>query len=147
MAGGIAISGKHAFSGNRSGSIVCVDMVAGEEVWMNDDGDGELFTAPSVTDTHVVFASGDGFVYAADRKSGSQVWAFESEGMMVSDPVIAGDKVLVCADGSISMLSLKDGSKLWAHEVSDDITSPAIAYGLVIVGTDDGHLIALGPGK
>jgi outer membrane protein assembly factor BamB len=72
------------------------------------------------------------------------MWAYETGGTMLGAPVVADDKVVVCADGKIHLLRLKDGTKISIVEVSDTITSPAVVAGLVIVGSDAGHVIAFG---
>jgi outer membrane protein assembly factor BamB len=52
--------------------------------------------------------------------------------------------VVVAADGELFLLRLADGTKLWSLKVSDEITSPAIAEQMVIVGSEDGTVVALG---
>jgi outer membrane protein assembly factor BamB len=144
MAGGMAVSGKQAFSGNRGGRVVGVDLAESKVLWSNEDGQGEMFITPAVTGDRVLFAAGDGNVYCADRAGGKKMWAYETGGTMLGAPVVADDKVVVCADGKIHLLRLKDGTKISIVEVSDTITSPAVVAGLVIVGSDAGHVIAFG---
>ena len=59
-------------------------------------------------------------------------------------PVIAQDKVVVCAGGVLSLLALETGEELWSFEVSDEISSPSIIEGMILVGSDDGSLSAFG---
>jgi outer membrane protein assembly factor BamB len=40
------------------------------------------------------------------------------------------------------LLDARDGRLLWSQEVSDEITAPAQAEGLLVVGTDDGFVVA-----
>jgi outer membrane protein assembly factor BamB len=41
------------------------------------------------------------------------------------------------------MIRLSDGSKVWSYEIGQPVTSsPAIAKGMVIVGSNDGYLYA-----
>jgi outer membrane protein assembly factor BamB len=147
MAGGMAVSGKQAFSGNRGGRVVGVDLAESKVLWTNEDGQGEAFTTPAVTADRVLFAAGDGNVYALDRATGKKTWLYETGGTMVGAPVVADEKVVVCADGKIHLVRLKDGTRISTFEVSDTITSPAVVGGLVVVGSDAGHVIAFGAAK
>ena len=58
--------------------------------------------------------------------------------------VIANDKVIVCVDGVLHLLALDNGNSLWNYEVSDRISSPAIVNDMIIVGSEDGTVIAFG---
>ena len=42
------------------------------------------------------------------------------------------------------MRDADSGAALWSHEVSDEITDPALAEGCLLVGTDDGAILAFG---
>jgi outer membrane protein assembly factor BamB len=63
---------------------------------------------------------------------------------MPSSPVIAGDKIVVAADGELYLLRLADGAKLWSLKISDDVTSPSVTQGMVLLGSEDGTVVALG---
>jgi outer membrane protein assembly factor BamB len=143
VAGGVVLIGDSAFSGSHSGALVHANRKSGEIVWTNRDSTDEVFTTPAVDDTWVVFGSYDENVYALDRKTGKLGWKFEAMGLPAS-PVIAGDKVVVCADGTLYLLSLKDGAKRWSYEVSDECSSPAIINGMIVVGSEDGTVQAFG---
>ena len=48
-------------------------------------------------------------------------------------------------DGRLYMIRLSDGSKVWSYDIGQAVTSsPAVAKGMVIVGSDDGYLYAFG---
>ena len=59
---------------------------------------------------------------------------------------MCGDKVVVGSDdGRLYMVSLAEGKELWSYEIGRPIeSSPAIAYGRVIVGADDGTVYCFG---
>lgn len=144
IAGGVALSGHHAWTGTRAGALVCVDIQKEERLWTNRDGDGELFSTPAVTDDVVVFATDDGTVRCVSRSSGALIWTFAENRNQPESPVIAGNRVVVAAGGTLYLLVLDTGTRLWTREVADRITAPAIAYGLILVGTDDGRVVAFG---
>jgi len=47
-------------------------------------------------------------------------------------------------DDLLYLLDLASGRKVGSVAVSDEITSPAIAYGMILVGADDGTVVAYG---
>jgi outer membrane protein assembly factor BamB len=143
IAGGVAVDGGLAFAGTRDGSLICVDMEAGDLVWSSDESEDQTFSTPAVTAKSVIYSSDDGFIYAVSREEGALLWKFNSGGMPYS-PVIAKDKVVVSADGVLYLLALDDGRKLWSKEISDEITSPALFGGMVVIGADDGTVSAFG---
>jgi outer membrane protein assembly factor BamB len=143
VAGGVAMSGSHAFAGTRSGKLCAVDVAAGKILWTFAEGQGEAFMTPAVTEKVVVFGADDGKVYALDRATGKKLWDFDTKNRPLS-PVIAGDRVVVSSGGSLFLFDLAGGKKLWSAPVSDDITSPAVVGGLILVGGDDGTVTAFG---
>jgi outer membrane protein assembly factor BamB len=144
IAAGVAIDGDWIVSGSRSGKVLQVSAGTGQVAWINSDIEAEIFTTPALGAQRVVVTGNDGIVYAIDRASGKTVWRFDA-GASPSSPVIAGDKVLAAASGSLFMLSLDDGGKIWEFKISDEITGPAIALGRVVVGSEDGTVLAFGP--
>jgi outer membrane protein assembly factor BamB len=142
VAGGVALTGSRVISGCRSGKILEADIASGEITWIYEASDAEIFATPAVTNDWVVAASYDSFVYALDRKTGGLRWKFDTEGQPGS-PVIAGDKVIIHADGTLFMLRLSDGEALWSMALSDQISSPAVTRQHIIVGSEDGVVIAL----
>lgn len=147
MAGGLAVSGGRVYSGNRSGSLSCVDLKSAAVSWLNEDGDGALDTTPAVTKGFAVFSGGDGALYGIDPESGKSQWSFDASGMDPLSPVIAGDGVVAVVDGTLYGLALQDGTLRWRLPVSDEITSPSIIDGMIVVGTDDGYVAAYGSAK
>ena len=44
------------------------------------------------------------------------------------------------------MIRLSDGEEVWSYENGQPVTSsPAVAGGMVVVGSDDGYVYAFGP--
>jgi len=144
MAGGLVVAGGRAYSGNRSGSFACADLEKEELCWVNKDSAGELFTTPAVKGKHVVFCGGDTVIYGVDRATGVKTWSFETDGMTPLSPVIAGSGVVAAVNGTLYGLALADGKLQWKLEAGDEITGPAIIDGMIVVGTDDGHVVAYG---
>ncbi|MBM4143236.1 MAG: hypothetical protein FJ225_06555 [Lentisphaerae bacterium] len=144
IAAGVAVEGDRAFTGNRSGSLVCVDLASGKTLWVCEEGGGELFTTPAVRGDRVVFASGDGDVLCVAKDSGRAVWRLDANAAEAKSPVIAGAHVAAALDGTLHLLSLENGRELWSFEAGDRITAPAVVGGMILIGTDQGHVLAFG---
>jgi len=138
------VDGDSAFSGCRSGKLLCANVRTGKIVWSNPAAQAEIFTTPAVNAQWVVAASDDGQVFGVDRATGQTRWMVKP-GAKPKSPVLSGDKILLSAPGTLYMLSLSDGRTLWSAEAGDEISSPAVAFGLVLVGGDDGAVTAFGP--
>ncbi len=145
VAGGPAVLGDFAYTGSRVGFFYCVNVRTGGIAWTNQDCVEEVFSTPAVSLDTVVFSAEDGQVYALDRPTGRTKWKRDTGGLPTS-AVIARDTVLVSVDGALQALALQDGTPRWSHEVSDHIAAPAIISGMVVIGSEDGTLVALAPG-
>ncbi len=144
VAGGVVLHDGHVYSGNRGGSIVAADLSAGSNVWINTDWSGELFTTPAVDGKHLVAVNGYGSVVCLDLATGKRLWINEAEATDAKAPVIAGNSVVASIDGTLVILGLSDGKERWRYEISDEITSPSIIEGMILVGTDEGQVLAFG---
>lgn len=107
----------------------------------------------------VVYTIKDGLPAAVDASSGKLLWTGNDVvGDTASAPAISGDRMVVgTADGRVCAYSLKDGALIWKYQtgkalsslqpykrdISDVNSSPAIADGVVYVGSSDGYLYAL----
>ena len=141
--GGVVFAGNSLFSGSHSGRVFHVHAGEGKIIWINEDARDEVSTVPALAEDTLVFSSYDEHVYAVERKTGKLRWKYDAVGLPTS-PVIAGDKVLFGADGVLHMLSLETGDKIWSYEVSDEIASPSLAFGLILVASEDGTVTAFG---
>jgi len=143
IASGPALVGDDVYSGDHSGRFFRVNVRTGAIVWTNQDSKKEIFSTPALAGDLVVFGSEDGGVYALDRATGLQRWRHDT-GKLPSSPVIAADKVIVSVDGVLHFLKLATGEAIWSNEVSDGIASPALINGNVVVGSEDGTVVAFG---
>lgn len=143
IASGPAFVGDEVYSGDHSGRFFRADARTGKVVWINEDSKKEIFTTAALGGELVVFGSEDGGVYALERATGKQRWRHDT-GKSPTSPVIAADKVVVGVDGVLQFLRLDTGEALWSTEISDAISGPALINGTVIVGSEDGSVIALG---
>ena len=144
VADGVALFEGFAYAGTRDGRVICAAQNTGEIAWTAEVSVDEVFSTPAVHNDRVIATSHDGFIHALRRDSGALLWRLEI-GFMPGSPVIAGDKVFVCADGILHMLRFEDGEQLWKMPLADEIHGPALLPNLLVVGAEDGVVIALGP--
>jgi len=147
MADGVAVRGRHAYAGNRSGAVACVDLKQETLAWVNTNGVGGTYSTPAVSDTRLIFCGESGTVHGMDPKSGEAVWASDTGGSEPVSPVIAGDDVIAPVDGTLYGFSLSDGALRWKLAIGDEVTPPAIIRNMIVVGTDDGYVAAYGIGN
>ena len=142
VAGGVALDGGYAYAGTRDGRVLRAVIQSGEIEWLHAVSEDEVFSTPAVQGDWVVVTSFDGVVHALERDTGTVRWTHELGGTP-SSPLLAGDKVIVCADGTVYMLSLEDGVVVWEMPLADEITSPAVLPDGLVFGTEDGSLVML----
>ncbi len=144
VAGGVAVHGDFAYLGCRDGRVMRANLKEASLVWLQSISESEVFSTPAVKDGWVVVTSLDGVLHALDRETGAVRWKHELGGEPAS-PVIAGDKVVVTSDDTVFLVRLADGSRVWEMRMAGFISAPAVIENLVVVGCEDGTLIALGP--
>jgi len=164
-----AVAGGLVFVGSRDNTFWAVDARTGEERWRFETGrdvafpwgfeSGDLYTSsPTWADGTLYFGSGDGHVYAVEPRSGKLRWRFATGGRVRSSPAVADGRVYVgSADGTLYALDAASGRERWRFETEGHVlesgefgfdrrtiqASPAVADGLVFVGSRDGFLYAV----
>jgi len=131
--------------------LFAFDAKTGAQLWSSSIVNGT--SSPAVVGG-VVYCSG-GVLAAFDAKTGTVLWS-ETPGGPVSilgdSPAVAKNIVYVGAtvpgqhgsfSGMLYALNAKTGKTMWSASVASGITSsPAVANGVVYVGSDDGTLYA-----
>ncbi len=147
VAGGVALNRGVAFTGSRSGSLIAVDLATGNVLWRTDPGNAEIFSTPAIAGDLVLSASEDGTVSAVERLTGALHWSRKLSADS-ANVVAGGENAIVVTAGRLIILNTANGEERSSVKVSDHITGPALTGGLILVGTDEGHLVAYesGPG-
>jgi outer membrane protein assembly factor BamB len=145
LAGGVVIADGRVYGGTRDGQLVCVDVAEARVAWSTRVREGELFTMPAVTATHVYVATESGEVAAVRRETGAIVWR-RMVGGRAGSPTLAGAALWLVSDGRVMALSLVDGRELFAFAAGDEVGDPVAAGGQVAVVDDAGGLIVFAEG-
>ena len=136
-----------------------------DRVWSEGVGKGAGISgarlAPGSADGRLYAASIDGTIEAIDAASGRTLWQKhlgQRHGWLwrrgdnslrwAGGPSAHGDLLVVGGlDGQVQALSTQDGADRWKTQLSSEIIAPpAIADGVVVVRTNDGHLVGLDAG-
>jgi len=102
------------------------------------------YSPPAIANNTVFVSSSDGYTCALDAASGDRRWRVPTNGHFPPVSVADGKVYVPSLDGNLYTLSESDGSLIWKFEIgSQMVSSPAIADGIVIIGSTDGILYAL----
>ncbi len=110
---------------------------------------GEVVGRPIADEGRIYFGSTDYALYAIDERC-QLLWKLATHDRIKSDPVLAGERVIVTSyDGHVYAADRK-GARLWtypaagAEPVGDfSYSSPALHDGVLYVGNLDGNLYAI----
>jgi eukaryotic-like serine/threonine-protein kinase len=119
---------------------------------------GAVRSTPAVTATRLYVGSGDGMLYAIDRRAGRVVWRFEAGGAVDASPAVAGGLVLAAtSQGRIFAVDQATGRLRWSVVTGAALpyhvfpagkwdlwaSSPVIVDSTVVIGAPDGGVYAL----
>ncbi len=119
---------------------------------------GAVWASPAVYDGVVYFGSDDHFVYAVDAGSQQLKWKFETGDLVRSRPAFADETIYFTSDdGNLYALNARDGKETWRLDIGNAKvkrqplrkgydylqSSPAVAGGVVYVGSADSNLYAV----
>ncbi len=164
-----AVAGGRVVIAARDGSVHAVDARTGEGVWATApagerplpwgrEGWDYWVSSPTVAGDRVLVGLPDGRLVALELRSGEVVWSVDLGARTRSSPAVVDGTVFIGDDaGVVHALGLADGRTLWTHRTEgagmssaeygwDRVSlqaSPAVADGVVYIGSRDGGIYAL----
>ncbi|MEZ4587702.1 MAG: PQQ-binding-like beta-propeller repeat protein [Gemmatimonadales bacterium] len=164
-----AARGGTVYVANREHTLFALDRASGRERWRVETGPDlplawgwegwDYFTSsPTLADSLLLFASGDGTLYALDPETGAERWRVETERRFRATPAVSGGVVyLGGGDGIFRALDLATGRERWRFETKGATmsaadfgfdrtqiqSSAAVLDGTVYFGSRDASLYAL----
>ncbi len=109
VVGSAAVGETLVFNGrSSSGTFRARDRTTGEEVWAAN-GEGAVFTSPTLADGLVYFGSGGGWLWALQAESGEVAWRYHLGRGVYSSPLIADGSLYVGSDDG-SVYAIEEGS-------------------------------------
>ncbi len=151
--GVVYVCASSAVTVNRYQGYSWIDVYAfnaknGAEIWNYRDSSCQRVTPPAVTNGLLYFAT-DRYVCALKASDGSLVWNYSS-GTFVSYPAVFQDRLFIGSgkgsEGTLLALNANNGHSLWNYTNvanSRSFSSPAVANGVVYVGSYDENMYAL----
>ena len=119
---------------------------------------GAVRSSPAVTQTRVFVGSGDGYLYAIERRSGQVAWRYRAGGPVDGSPAVA-EGLVVCAtsDGHIFAVDERTGRARWERQTGPPLpynttpaggwdlwaSSPVVVGPAVLIGGPDGVVYSL----
>ena len=130
------------YVGSDDGTVFAINAGNGQEVWNYTTG-GPVDSSPTVANGVVYVGSGDGNVYALNATTGAELWSFDTGGAVSAAAVAAGTVYVGSGNGEVYALDAATGGELWSYDTSSGAgkagaSSPAVAGGVVYVGSDSG---------
>lgn len=140
------------FVGSDDGRVHAIGANTGETAWTTTvENASRIPTSPAVDNGTVYVGSQglegarSGFLHALDGASGEQNWEFDTGGVVVGSPAVAGGTVYVGSrSSSVFAVSAGGGSERWTFDTGQPITSaPAVADGTVYTGSWSSEVLGL----
>lgn len=131
---------------SKKNHLYAIDAESGKQLWFYKTN-GLLFGSPSVSGDTVVIGGDDGDLFAIDRSHGRLVWKIELGSGIYSTPAIDDERVFVTTrERTTFAVELSTGKEIWRYPVGGS-ASPAVADGVVYIGSDDGAIYAIDAAK
>jgi len=137
------------FVADSAGTVRGVDQTTGKSIWTKSLGT-RLGSGVSGDDGQLYVSSADGEIYALQASSGEVLWQAQASSEVLV-PVSAGFSSVVVrsADGRIASLEALTGEEQWSVTHTppaltiNGYSQPYLLDGGVLIGLDDGRLLAL----
>jgi outer membrane protein assembly factor BamB len=119
--GSPVVHGDTVYAADVNGNVYAVDAETGAQVWhksLEAQVRGGLALAED--GSRLFIGSQGGTLYALDTADGFAVWLGDSEGQMLSKPVVSGSVVyeaLIYGSHRIRALHVENGREIWAHPI------------------------------
>jgi outer membrane protein assembly factor BamB len=129
-------------------TLLALDLQSGAEKWRADvDAPGGLGVTYPAVSNGLVYVVDAGALHAFDASNGTEIWTYATASAQ-SSPSVAGGVIYtsgVAFDGTITAIDASTGAELWQVTTGEmsPLSSPAVAGGLVIVGSFQ-NVIAFG---
>jgi len=150
-----ALADGTLFIGSWDSFFYAIDAESGQEKWKFKTGEDPdthnqvgIQSSAAVADGIVYFGCRDSHLYALDVRTGEKKWAFSGNGSwVISSPAVKDGKVYFdTSDTSLVIeADAKSGAVLHSMNLSHWYlySSPAIAGGMMYVGSTQGKLVAI----
>jgi glucose dehydrogenase len=127
------------------GMLYALDVANGDSNWSYPAGGSELSTP--VTAEGMVYVTDDtGTLHAITAADGTRAWTHQTISSGEIGPAVSGGTLYVSTGQALQALDAKTGDALWSYSplsAGAFISTPAVANGLVFVGSTNDNLYAI----
>lgn len=123
------------------GTMYALDIQTGSPVW-SAEGLGQHENAGAIAGDMIISGGLSKKVRARDRRSGTEIWTFETKYPVQGAPLIVGQEVYIATDREVYALALHSGNLIWQAATGDEeafMAAPAFKDGLIF--TTSGKLL------
>lgn len=122
--GSPVIHGDVVYAVDVKGNIYALDADTGEQIWHEALGVPVRAGAVLAEDRSRVFVgSQDGTLYTLDAATGDRLWPIESEGQILSAPVVSGSVIYVALINGpyrVRALHVDNGREMWSYPQEEE---------------------------
>jgi outer membrane protein assembly factor BamB len=145
---GLTVDAGAIYLGTMAGTLYAISAASGRVRWTYHPGNA-IESSVAIADGLVYLKDGNGVVQAIDTAGGKKAWSRESIPTGLWGVAAAGGRVYYSTDLAIQALDAKTGAPVWAFTPSGTasgtatlLSTPAVANGMVFVGSSDDSLYA-----
>ena len=142
---GLTVDNGGIYLGTISGALYKASTTDGQVLWTYHPGSG-LESNVIVADGIVYLRDNNGTVHAVSAADKKQLWSRTATATGIFGPAVAGGRVYYTTALALQALDAKSGDPVWAFSVpgnSELLATPAVANGLVFIGSYDDALYAV----
>ncbi|OPY52254.1 MAG: cobaltochelatase subunit CobN [Methanosaeta sp. PtaU1.Bin060] len=110
----------------------------GEELWNLSTGEVHPFSSIASSGQRLYFPGGDPALYCVNASSGDLIWKASADAKITATPTLWEDLAITVTEKSIAAYNASSGIEVWKAGINGTMSSPAVAFGRVYVGSDDG---------
>jgi outer membrane protein assembly factor BamB len=142
---GLLVGGGTIYLGTLSGTLYAIDATSGKTLWTYRPGGG-IDSGMAISQGVLYLKDNKGTVHAINAANAKPVWTRVS---VISAPwgvTVAAGRVYYTTVLAVQALDAKSGSPVWSFVSPDNSafqSTPAVASGLVFVGSYDNSLYAI----
>jgi len=128
---------------NYQGGAVCLDLATGEYKWSTNIGPAH--STPAIHSGKLFIGSEDCSIYKLDAATGEILCSYQTQGQVWSSPAIINGLVYFGSlDHIVYAIDENNCNLIWSYNTQQSrlMGSPAVAYGAVFTGNENGKIYA-----
>ncbi len=142
LSGGVAADSTNVYFSGQDGYMYALNMETGSEEWKTGLGFHIFTDACVVADSLVLAGNSKGSIAALDRLTGSLVWSYTVEGLLLGPAISNEVSVFSTESGTVGAWDIQ-GNSIWLRNFTTQPSAPSIKSDVVYLGFSSGKILAL----